>query len=115
MHRRLLAGVIVTISIAIAALGLAWRPRKVSATFTQPRPAAGTGTSAAAPPPIRTAPLVLRFALADVVVLPREKHIAQGPVSIYIEDYTGGGSLAVARENGPELGRALRDIGAWRG
>jgi len=57
----------------------------------------------------------LRFAVTDVVVIPREKHISQGPVSIYIEDYTGGGSLGVARENGPEVGRALRDVGSWRG
>jgi|SRR5215470_6648268 len=109
-----LAFVVAGVLMGITALGLAWRPHKVLAT----RPssdALAADVSSSVQSPVRTFPLVLRFAVTDAVVLPREKHITQGPVSIYIEDYMGGATLGLARENGPELGMALRDVGSWRG
>ncbi|MEK6303427.1 MAG: hypothetical protein AABO41_22180 [Acidobacteriota bacterium] len=83
--------------------------RRAATNMTAPAPAASVGQGL---PGQRGPVQVVRFALYDVGIYPREAHAAKGLVALSFEDLSGGSSyLVIERETGaaPEsVGRVQR-------
>lgn len=79
------------------------------------RPAAPAATQGAGGGPVR----VVRFALYDAGILPREAHVERGRVVVSISDYTGGSEgLVIEVGEGQErrsVGVVRRAGPRWRG
>lgn len=83
-------------------------------------PASTSTTHGTSTPPAatdRSGVKVVRLALYDVGILPREARVASGRVIISLTDFTGGsGGLVVQRAiSREEVGQVRRDGARWRG
>ncbi len=123
-HKRfLITAVTAAVLLGTTALALVTRGRSGSALVLAGAGLSATVTAAAQrdAADARRGPVqVVRFALHDAGILPREATVAHGRVAVSLTDYTGGAAgLVVEREDGGAVreraGRVERAGGRWRG